>query len=156
MCHFHVCLYSKILVQFYFIILHDFSRCMLISPVFQSMVLAHFPMYSSGNILLYCFYASLGQPLSRCIIVSVFVPHDLHLGETGCLSFALIALVLSAWPSNSMPSVSFFLNLIHFPENVCAIFLVFSTNCTCNFPSCSLQLVFLACICLLWEFNKPL
>ena len=92
-------------------------------------------------LLLYCFCPSLGKSLTRCKTVSSFVPHNLHLGEIGCLSiFALIELVLSAcsWASNNMPSVSFFKTpfVIHFPQNVCAMFLVFYKNCPCTFPSC--------------------
>ena len=43
-------------------------------------------------------------------------------------------------------SVSFFKNpfIIHFPENSCAMHLVFSTNCPCIFPSC--KVFFLSCL----------
>ena len=72
-----------------------------------------FPVHDSYKTMSFfnCFWVSLGQPLTRYITVSVFVPHNLHLGETGCLSiFALIALVLSAcsWAVNNIPSISFF------------------------------------------------
>ena len=58
-----------------------------------------------------------------------------------------------------MPSVSFFKNpfLTHFHENKCAMFLVFSTNCPCNFLLCKVFFLsspfplceFLLCIFLL-------
>ena len=37
-----------------------------------------------------CFCASLGQPLTRCITVSSFIPHNLHLRVTGCLMHWLL------------------------------------------------------------------
>ena len=33
-------------------------------------------------LLLYCFCGSLGQPLTRCVTVSSFVPHNLNFGES--------------------------------------------------------------------------
>ena len=89
--HCHVCLDSKIPVQFYFIILHDIIVCSyhlseLSSPCFlhnsQRTLLA-----TLSCLLLYCFCGSLGQPLTRCMMVTSFVPHNLHLGEmVVCLS----------------------------------------------------------------------
>ena len=90
-CYCHVCLHSKIPVQFYFIILHDTSRCMLIPPVwtFQSMLPAQFLMYSSGDIVdmssFALFLRQLGET-TNCITVSSLIPHNIHLGETGCIS----------------------------------------------------------------------
>ena len=100
-CLSRVCLDSKIPVQFYFIIPHCYM-CVFIPPVraFQFMLLAQLPMYSSGNDVMSSFALfmhQLGQLLSKCMPVSSFVPHNLHLLETGCLSiFALIAEVLIA------------------------------------------------------------
>ena len=74
MCHCHVCLDSKIPVQFYFTILHNISRCMFIPPVwaFKSMLLSQFPMNSSVNISMSSFvlvvlFLHLSLPLSHTI-----------------------------------------------------------------------------------------
>ena len=51
-------------------------------------------MIISGLLCATVMSVQLGATTNRCITVSSFVPHNLHLGETGCLSiFALIALV---------------------------------------------------------------
>ena len=107
-CHRCVCVDGYVSVQIYFVILHDFQRH--VSEHFSTCFLHNSQctlLATLSCLLLYCFWASLEQSLTKCITASNVLPH-LHLGDTGCLSiFTLIALVLNAcpWAANSKPDV---------------------------------------------------
>lgn len=95
----------------------------------------------------YRFCASIFHSAITWLIVPSLSPHNLQRGETLCLSTLLFILfVLSAWSfaAISIPSVSFFSNLVfsHFQLYWLLFSPVFLINCQCNVSSIKFFLLF--------------